>query len=54
MCHCSSWQGGEGQGEIKSDHSPQLEPTLPKFISKTKEESHGKEKEGQEENQVLK
>jgi hypothetical protein len=33
--------------------SPRLEPTLPKFISETKEESHGEEEEGQEENEVV-
>jgi hypothetical protein len=45
---------GRGPGIDQERSNPRLEPTLPKFISETKEESHGEEEEGQEENQVLK
>jgi hypothetical protein len=45
---------GRGPGTDQARSNPRLEPTLPKFISETKEESHGEEEEGQEENQVLK
>jgi hypothetical protein len=54
MCHCSLRQGGEGPGTDQERSNPRLEPTLPKFTSETKEESHGEEEEGQEEKQVLK
>jgi hypothetical protein len=47
-------KGAMAQGQIKTRSSPRLEPTLPNLISETKEESHGEEEEGQEENQVLK
>jgi hypothetical protein len=44
-----------GPGTDQERSNPRLEPTLPKFISETKEESHDdEEEEGQEENQVLK
>ena len=46
-------KGAMAQGQIKTRSSPRLEPTLPNLISETKEESHGEEEEGQEENQVL-
>jgi hypothetical protein len=45
-------KGAKAQGQIKSNPSPRLEPTLPKFNTSTKEESHGEEEEGQEEDQV--
>jgi hypothetical protein len=34
--------------------NPQLEPTLPKFNTNTKEESHGEEKEEEEQIKVVK
>jgi hypothetical protein len=34
--------------------NPQLEPTLPKFNTNTKEESHGEEKEEEEQIKVMK
>jgi hypothetical protein len=44
---------GRGPGIDQERSNPQLEPTLPKFISETKEESHGEEEESQEEIQAV-
>jgi hypothetical protein len=43
---------GRGPGTDQERSNPRLEPTLPKFTSATKEESHGEEEKGQEEEQV--
>jgi hypothetical protein len=45
---------GRGPRERSSERSnPQLEPTLPKFNTNTKEASHGSEEKGQEEEEQV-
>jgi hypothetical protein len=48
------WQGGEGPGlDQDSDHTRDLNQPCRRFITNTKEESHGEEEKDQEESEVI-
>jgi hypothetical protein len=55
LCHGSAWQGGEGSGSDQdSDQTRNLNQPCRTFITNTKEESHGEEKEEEEQIKVMK